>query len=98
MAIGARSQSARTYLERNLDAYLNCSREELVRHALLALRECLPSDSSLTSANTTVAIVGENEAMQVCDDEKCEPFIALVQEEAQGLADPAVGDGDTEMA
>ena len=101
MAIGARSQSARTYLERNLDAFASSTREELVKHALLALRECLPTDASLTAANTTVAIVGEGEALQVCDDDKCAPFVAMVQDDnagAGGDAAPAAEDGDERMA
>ena len=84
MAIGARSQSARTYLERKLDSFPDgrrkggegererergeekgekesyyfflsllhvylASLDELIGHGLLALRECLPSDSELTS-------------------------------------------------
>ena len=86
MAIGARSQSARTYLERKLDSFPDGGRkggerdrerererggekggkesyyfflfllyvylaslDELIGHGLLALRECLPSDSELTS-------------------------------------------------
>ena len=96
MAIGARSQSARTYLEKKLDSFLDgtcdvyssihsfvihlmfipstiyylpvcpfidlsfhlsilpsiqplASLDELINHGLLALRECLPNDSELTS-------------------------------------------------
>src|SRR3954471_18719775 len=38
-AIGGRSQMARTYLERHLDDFPDCSRDELIKHALLALKE-----------------------------------------------------------
>ncbi|GJN75551.1 proteasome subunit alpha [Purpureocillium lilacinum] len=57
-AIGARSQMARTYLERNIDAFADCSREELVRHGLRALRESLVQDKELTVENTSVGLVG----------------------------------------
>src|ERR1700744_4009402 len=40
-AIGARSQMARTYLERHLDEFENCSRDELIAHGLKALKESL---------------------------------------------------------
>ena len=63
MAIGARSQSARTFLEKNLDSFLNgnisfdlccgtvlvASLDELANYGLVALRECLPNDAELTS-------------------------------------------------
>lgn len=57
-AIGARSQMARTYLERNLAEFEGCSREELINHGLKALRETLSQDKELTIDNTTVGIVG----------------------------------------
>ncbi|KAG5934195.1 hypothetical protein E4U53_000744 [Claviceps sorghi] len=57
-AIGARSQMARTYLERNVDAFADCSREELVKHGLKALRESLVQDKELTVENTSVGLVG----------------------------------------
>lgn len=44
MSIGSRSQSARTYLEKVLDKIDDCSRNDLVKHGLTALRETLPAD------------------------------------------------------
>lgn len=38
MAIGARSQAAKTYLERKLDEFPNNSKDELIMHALSALQ------------------------------------------------------------
>ena len=38
MAIGARSQSAKTYLEKNFEQFANQSWQELVRHGLKALK------------------------------------------------------------
>lgn len=49
MAIGSRSQSARTYLERNLDAFKETTLEELLKHGMRALRDTLPNDVNLTS-------------------------------------------------
>ena len=57
-AIGARSQMARTYLERNMDKFSNCSRDELITHGLRALKETLSQDKELTIDNTSVGIVG----------------------------------------
>lgn len=57
-AIGARSQMARTYLERHLDEFPDCARENLIDHALRALKESLPQDKELTIDNTTVGVAG----------------------------------------
>jgi 20S proteasome subunit alpha 6 len=38
MAIGARSQSAKTYLEKNYESFAVLGWEELVRHGLKALK------------------------------------------------------------
>jgi 20S proteasome subunit alpha 6 len=57
-AIGARSQMARTYLERNVDAFADCSREDLIKHGLKALKESLVQDKELTVENTSVGVVG----------------------------------------
>jgi 20S proteasome subunit alpha 6 len=59
--IGARSQMARTYLERNLDKFEGSGREELVKHALRALKESLSQDKELTMENTSIGIGGIGE-------------------------------------
>ncbi|KAI5245810.1 N-terminal nucleophile aminohydrolase [Aureobasidium subglaciale] len=59
--IGARSQMARTYLERNIDEFEGSSREELIKHALRALNESLPQDKELTVDNTSLGVSGLEE-------------------------------------
>ncbi|KAF7245449.1 Proteasome subunit alpha type-1 [Varanus komodoensis] len=49
MSIGARSQSARTYLERHMTEFADCNLNELVKHGLRALRETLPAEQDLTT-------------------------------------------------
>ena len=60
-AIGARSQMARTYLERNIDEFEGSSREELIKHALRALKESLSQDKELTVDNTSLGVGGVDE-------------------------------------
>jgi 20S proteasome subunit alpha 6 len=60
-AIGARSQMARTYLERHLEEFEACERDDLIKHALLALRESLAQDKELTVDNTSLAVIGIQE-------------------------------------
>ena len=57
-AIGARSQMARTYLERHLDEFAEASRDELIKHGLKALKESLSQDRELTVENVSVGVTG----------------------------------------
>lgn len=79
MAIGARSQSARTYLEKHLGEFKASDKNQLVRHSLLALRECLPNDVSLCTKNTSLAFVGKDTNFVIYDDEDVEPFLQLLE-------------------
>ncbi|KAI3623554.1 PRE5 [Malassezia furfur] len=56
MSLGARNQSAKTYLERRMDEFADVDVNELVVHALRALRETLPQNKD--RAAVSVAIVG----------------------------------------
>ncbi|KAI0092576.1 20S proteasome subunit [Irpex rosettiformis] len=58
MSIGARSQSAKTYLEKHFDSFADCELEDLIRHGLHALRETLQQDKELTINNTSIGIIG----------------------------------------
>ncbi|GAA94266.1 uncharacterized protein L969DRAFT_275514 [Mixia osmundae IAM 14324] len=58
MSIGARSQSAKTYLERNFEAFQDCDLDELIKHGLHALRDTLQQDKELSTLNTSIGVVG----------------------------------------
>ena len=79
MAIGARSQSARTYLVKKLDSFLDASLDELINHGLLALRECLPNDSELTSKNVSIAIVGHGKSLETLNDDRVQPYLDTME-------------------
>jgi 20S proteasome subunit alpha 6 len=101
-AIGARSQMARTYLERNVESFADCSREELVKHGLKALKESLVQDKELTVENTSVALVGVKaqdgkkgiETFKLFDGFEVKPWIDSVAESQGG----GEGEGDGETA
>lgn len=80
MSIGARSQSARTYLERNLDKFHDCTAEELIAHGLRALRECLPKEQTLKAQNCTVALLGPEKSV-IYDNDDVAPFLAVIEED-----------------
>ena len=96
-AIGARSQMARTYLEKNLDAFEACDREALVRHGLRALKESLVQDKELTVDNTSVAIVGVVPASASASGKReLEPFKVFDGQDVKDWIDSVASDGDSD--
>jgi len=90
MAIGARSQSARTYLEKNLDAFNTSTVNELVAHALKALRDTLPAEMELTNKNVSIGIVGRDVDFVAYDDEGTDVYLNLLDpSERKGRGAPA---------
>jgi 20S proteasome subunit alpha 6 len=91
-AIGARSQMARTYLERNLDKFADCSREELISHGLRALKETLSHDKELTVDNTSVGVVGlagegaqgKIETFKLYDGQSISPLLEALEQTDSG--------------
>lgn len=59
MAIGARNQSAKTYLEKNFESFKNLGWEELVRHAVKALKASA-QETELSEHNVSVGFVGKD--------------------------------------
>ncbi|KAL4399403.1 Proteasome subunit alpha type-6 [Malassezia pachydermatis] len=58
MSLGARSQSAKTYLERHMDEFVDADLDQLIIHGIRALRETLPQNKQLERAAVSVAYVG----------------------------------------
>lgn len=63
MAIGGRSQSAKTYLEKHFDSFGDCSKEQLIEHGLRALNASMATSDGheLTMNNVSVGFVSANE-------------------------------------
>merc|ERR550537_1866882 len=59
MAIGSRSQSAKTYLEKHFESFDNCDPKELIQHALEAMNATTSSGVDLSVKNCGVAVIGE---------------------------------------
>lgn len=93
MAIGARSQAARTYLEKYLDSFKDCDYEELVKHGLRALRDTLPNEVDLTNKNVSISVVGKDHDFTIYDDARVDPFLAAIEgEERRGQRPAAEGE------
>ena len=76
-AIGARSQSARTYIEKVAPELADATLEKLIRFGVNALRESLQSSSSdeLTAQNCTVAVVGKDTPLKIYNDDDVLQFV-----------------------
>jgi 20S proteasome subunit alpha 6 len=93
-AIGARSQMARTYLERNLEEFADCDREKLVVHGLRALKESLAQDKDLSVENTSIGIVGVRaegmkaiEGFKLFDGQEVKQWIDMVADGTEGATE-----------
>jgi len=80
MAIGARSQSAKTYLEKHFQSFENLSLDELVKHSLLALRETIQSSDGLTAKNCSIGIVGENQKLEILEGDRLTVYLSSLDD------------------
>ncbi|CAN1835596.1 Proteasome subunit alpha type-1-A [Linum perenne] len=93
-AIGSRSQAAKTYLERRFESFMDSSRDDLVKDALIAVRETLQETlqgETLKSSICTVAVVGVGEAFHILDQEAVQHLIdafEIVKEPEAPAAEP----------
>lgn len=97
-AIGARSQSARTYLERNFESFEDASKEDLVLHGLRALRDSLAQDKELTTMNVSLAVIGVDEKFKLFDGDEVAEWLEKLGDTTSsrggsGRAAQGAGDG-----
>lgn len=83
MAIGARYQSAKTYLERGIDKFETATPDELLLHGLKALRESLAGDVSLTVDNCAAGIVSADAKFRVVEGTDLASLIEQISTPAQ---------------
>lgn len=90
MAIGSRSQGAKTFLERKFEEFPSLSLDDLIKHALLALSETVTStkDTELTAENTDIAVIGKGTPFKIYEDEQVKPYLAMVDGDDAVQPDP----------
>jgi len=97
MAIGGRSTSAKTYLEKNFEKFDKADLETLIQSALEAMNRTTASDQTLTVKNTSVAVIGVGEKYKELAAEDLQKYIDKLEkkdEEADAPmedAPPATG-------
>lgn len=76
MAIGARCQSAKTYLEKNFENFNNIDRDTLIKHGIKALRQSA-QEQELTVHNVSVGIVGKgkDEQFRLLNEAELDQFL-----------------------
>lgn len=79
MAIGARSQGARTYLEKHLHEFLGSDLDELIKHGLRALRDTLPNELDLSIKNVSIGIVGRSQEFDILDEDKTSRYLTEIE-------------------
>ncbi|MEW5301049.1 MAG: hypothetical protein WDW38_009381 [Sanguina aurantia] len=97
MAIGARAQAAKTYLEKHYESFPKATLEELIAHGLRALQASL-HDGELTDANSAAAIVGKGLPFTILEDASIAPYITLLKEEELAAPEPIVPDEAADAA
>ncbi len=81
IAIGARSQSAKTYMEKNYESFPDADIQTLILHALRALQGTTGDDVELNTKNCSVSIVGKGQAYRLIENEDVEPYLRLLEDE-----------------
>jgi len=78
MAIGNRQQSAKTYLEKHLESFQSCGRDELIAHALESLEKALenPTTEPLTPQKMSLTVIGIDEASTELSDDELQRFLS----------------------
>jgi 20S proteasome subunit alpha 6 len=87
MAIGSRSQTSRTYLEKEFDSFPDCSLDDLIKHALKALSASLAGDAELDVSNASIAVVGADQAFIVIEGAEIQKYLDAVEVEGEAEMD-----------
>ena len=82
MAIGARCQSSKTYLEKNFTSFKPLNWQELVKHALKALKASA-QETELTVHNVSVGFLGFEDPFRLLSADELTSFLADVNDQME---------------
>ena len=85
MAIGARCQSAKTYLEKKFESFPSSnfrivSRDELILHAVQAIKNSAQSEVELNGRSVSVAIVGVDTAFKFLSEGEVNEVLSRISQ------------------
>ncbi|KAI8826566.1 20S proteasome subunit [Fimicolochytrium jonesii] len=78
ISIGARSQSAKTYLEKHFESFADASLDDLIVHGLRALRDTMQQDKELDIKNCSIGIVGKGVKYHSLEGEPVQKYLDLL--------------------
>lgn len=81
MAIGSRSQTSRTYLEREFQTFEDCSKDDLIKIGLKALAVSLAGDTELDTKSASIAVVGKDCQFEIIDGPALQKYLDLIETE-----------------
>jgi 20S proteasome subunit alpha 6 len=93
MAIGARSQTAKTYLENKYESFKDCSLDELIKHAIKALSLSLSGDFEIDAKSATISVVGKNCDFHLIEGAELQRHLDGADVEASSGSSSAAGGG-----
>eukprot|EP00519_Triparma_laevis_P004616 CAMPEP_0182497046 /NCGR_PEP_ID=MMETSP1321-20130603/5592_1 /TAXON_ID=91990 /ORGANISM="Bolidomonas sp., Strain RCC1657" /LENGTH=258 /DNA_ID=CAMNT_0024700809 /DNA_START=54 /DNA_END=830 /DNA_ORIENTATION=- len=93
-SIGARSQSAKTYLEKHYEGFDNTEKEELIMHALRALSGCVQGDGELNKDNGSIAVVGKDQKFILIENDELSVYLDKLDVEGGNGEGEGGNDGD----
>ncbi|CAE7403718.1 Psma1 [Symbiodinium microadriaticum] len=79
MAIGSRSQTSRTYLEKEYESFQNLDVDDLIKHALKAIAASLSGDTELDASSVSVAVVGKDDAFKIIDAPRLQTYLDQIE-------------------
>jgi len=96
IAIGARSQACKTYLEKMVDEFETSDREALIKHGVHALREAVSSkgDEVFSAECVSVGVVGPDEDFHLLDKDAVQAVVDSLDAIVRNDDDDEGDDGD----
>ena len=83
-AMGSRSQTSRTYLEREFENFPEADTDALIKHALKALAASLSADTELDTKSASVAVVGKDTPYTLMEGEELQKYLDEIEVEGDG--------------
>lgn len=93
-AIGNRPQAAKTYFEKHYETFPGMNKDELIHHALAALKAT--AQEKLTTQNISVAYICVDQPYKQLDEAAIAPFIAALGEDEPAPAAAEAAGMDTQ--
>jgi len=85
-AIGARSQAAKTYLEKHFESFASAELDELIKHGLKALANSVGSDKELDKNNASISVVGTDSKWRIIEGDELQPYLDAIELEGDATA------------